>query len=129
MLIEPDDDELRLFELFEMLAAKHRSDLLRKLFVEACMALAGNEEADRYDRSWGSQLPPSQPTPEMLTTAFLGRCMPRHAPLAMHQLTDAPTVETRPCACTPSQPSGSAFSQRPQRTQLCCARLASSSIE
>jgi hypothetical protein len=76
MLIEPDDDELRLFELFEMLAAKHRSDLLRKLFVEACMALAGNEEADRYDRSWGSQLPPSQPTPEMLTTAFLGRCMP-----------------------------------------------------
>lgn len=76
MLIEPDDDELRLFELFEALPAMQRSALLRKLFVEACVALAGKEEADRYDRSWGSQLPPSQPTHEMLATAFLKRCMP-----------------------------------------------------
>ena len=76
MLIEPDDDQLRVFELLQVLPPEQRSELLQTLFVQASMALAGKDEADRYDRSWGSRLPPVHPTPEILTTAFLRRCMP-----------------------------------------------------
>lgn len=76
MLIEPDEDELRIYELLEAISPGLRSAILQTVFVNACMAHAGEDEADRYYRSWGDRLPPVQPTPEDLTRAFLKRCMP-----------------------------------------------------
>lgn len=70
-LVDVTDDEQRLFDAFDILAPEVKSDVLQRLAIAACFAVAARRchaEAKPTLGTLGS--------PKTVTTAFLMRCMP-----------------------------------------------------
>jgi hypothetical protein len=113
MLIDVDDDARLLLVAFGLLTTESRSALLEQACVAATTAVAGEAEAERYRRSWPDRMPPVQPTPELLASCFLVRCMP-----------------PMPCGCGEDafryayqDRAGSMVEQRARRIVLCSTAL------